>query len=948
MIIHDIHIKGFGKWQEQVFTFAPGLNLFYAPNEAGKSTLLQALVASLYGMKKDFIKVSRYLEEYDRYYPWHQTSYETIVRYTLADQHFRLHRILDKEREQMKLYLEPELTEALALYKEDRRREYNVIEKHLGLNRSLFTDITWIKREGLKAAGHLLPNLAQQGEVDPAVQGVLATLEQEYSAIGKKENAENTLWGKVNRQWQQANQALQQAEEIWHTNKHLHQSVIDWQKEEELIQARYETLSKRLAYHQHFMEIWQEWWAYTYQTRHSSQLIRWLTDSTEILPSLYNGTPELIENHRSTQQQLALLEQEKMVDQEKVNADGVDAYESNRIETGAKGEPEEAVDKPAEWVKHDELAQEDVEQLNRDYQLARTMYKHLEDLRHQRYQQENLLAQLKATLQKKISIHDKSEEQIQLLQQSPQLAYYDELMAIQAENYLRQNKLDEVELFVSVGSRSAKHRKQQLERSKQQTARTKTKMPLLVWIGGEIAIVTAIWSIWMVIEQRWDIGKIGAGIALISGLLGMTSYLLYKFKGKSKVIDNSLGNSQVLQIPETVQQWLTLMDIQSGEQVRTLREKYVRLQHCRREIEDISQDIDEQASSLSKIPSEIKELQQQFDHSEQALLQLIEQEQKQITTLTTIFSVYQVDNWEEFTDKRESLLVKNHVLTANQGQLQEIERLEEELHAERLRAEQSSYMERQEQQRQTLLLNWAEKIREAMLITKEINEHEQATSLQEAKELEQQLVLLRERIARARGEIGQRDQSSWARAKTAFDEAEMAVEEVQLRRDSLQIARDTLQEAMREWHREISPDVSQIASEVTSHVTEGRYQDVRIDPINQFSMKVIEPELHRVIDQEKLSNGMQDQLYFAQRIAFILQISKAKEPLPIFLDDHFVHYDERRLHSTVAYLLALAETHQIFLFSCQQREMLLLGEQLKNHPRHQLHNWYNKVANSNT
>ncbi|XOS91917.1 ATP-binding protein [Brevibacillus laterosporus] len=52
MIIEDLHIKGFGKWQERTFTFAPGLNLFYAPNEAGKTTLLQALVASLYGMKK--------------------------------------------------------------------------------------------------------------------------------------------------------------------------------------------------------------------------------------------------------------------------------------------------------------------------------------------------------------------------------------------------------------------------------------------------------------------------------------------------------------------------------------------------------------------------------------------------------------------------------------------------------------------------------------------------------------------------------------------------------------------------------------------------------------------------------------------------------------------------------------------------------------------------------
>lgn len=943
MIIEDLHIKGFGKWQERTFTFAPGLNLFYAPNEAGKTTLLQALVASLYGMKKDFIKVSRYLDEYDRYYPWHHASYETIVRYTLANQQFRLHRVLDKEREQMKLYLEPELTEALALYKEDRRREYNFIEKHLGLNRSLFTDITWIKREGLQAPEHLLPNLAQEGIIDPAVQGVLAALEQEYSVIGKKDNAENTRWGKANRQWQQARQALQQAEEIWQTNQHLHQSVVVWQKEEELIQKRYDMLAKQLTDHQRFMEVWQQWWTYTYQTSHSDHVARWLTDSTNSLPIIYNETPELIECHQSTQQQLAWLEQELGQ-----HTEGGDVIAQTQKEAAVKEELEEATDNLGEWTKRNDLRQEaELEQVNHDYQIARAMNKSLEDVRQQRYQQEILLAQLKATLQNKKSVHAASKEYTHLLQESPQLAYYDDVVAIQAENYLRHNRFDEVDLFVSVSSRRAKTRKQKLEQSKQETARVHSKIPLRIWVSGEIALVTAIWSTWMIIEQRWDLVKIGGGITIFAGLLSIIFYFLYKKKISRKTKETNFQTTQVSQIPESVQQWLSRMNIHSAEQLRTLREKYVRLQHCEREIEAFTQEKEEQATLLSKLDLEIGELQQQIEQAHQTLQQLIEQEQNQIEKLAALFSVHQVDNWEEFTDKREALLVEIHVLSANQGQLQAIERLEEELQVERLRAEQSAYIEKQEEHRQALLLNWAEKTRKAMLVSKEIKEHEHTTDLQEAKELEDQLDQLRERIARARGEIGQRDQSSWARAKTDFDEAESVLEEVQVRRDSLQIARDTLQEAMKVWHREVSPDVSQIASEVMNRITEGRYQDVRIDPTNQFSIKVIEPDLHRVIHQEKLSNGMQDQLYFAQRIAFILQISKAKEPLPIFLDDHFVHYDERRLQSTIAYLLTLAQTHQIFLFSCQQREMLLLSEQIKNHPRHQLHNWYNKEANRN-
>ncbi|MDN9011715.1 AAA family ATPase [Brevibacillus laterosporus] len=943
MIIEDIHMKGFGKWQERTFTFAPGLNLFYAPNEAGKSTLLQALLASLYGMKKDFIKVSRYLDEYDRYYPWHHSSYETIVRYTLANQQFRLHRVLDKEREQIKLFLEPELTEALALYKEDRRREYNFIEKHLGLNRSLFTDITWIKREGLQAPEHLLPSLAQEGVIDPAVQGVLAALEQEYSAIGKKDNAENTRWGKANRQWQQARQALQQAEEIWQVNKHLHQSLTEWQKEEEQIQKKYDMQAKLLTEHQQFMEVWQHWWTYTYETTHSDHVARWLTEAIRALPIIYSEVPELVECHQSTQQRLARLELEIGQYPE---AGGVIGQTPK--EAGVREELEKAANPLEEWNKQNELHKDaELEQVNHDYQIARTIYKSLEDTRQQRYQQEVLLAQLKAALQNKKSVDAASKELTHLLQEVPQLAYYDEVVAMQTENYLRQNRVDEVDLFVSMSSRRAKTRKQKLEQSKQET-RAASKIPLHVWVSGETALVTAIWSTWMIIEQRWDLVRIGSVITMIAGLLCFIFYFLYKNKLSRKRKEANIQTAQVSQIPESVSQWISRMNIDSAEQVRTLREKYVRLQHCKQELETVTQENEEQATLISKLHVEISELQQEIGQAQQTLQQLIEQEQIQSERLTVIFSVHQVDNWEEFTDKREALLVELHVLSANQGQLQAIERLEEELQVERLRAEQSAFIEQKEKDRQALLLNWAEKTRNAMLISKEKKEHEQAEGLEEAKKLEQQLAHVRERIARARGELGQQDQSSLARAKTAFEEAELALEEVQLRRDSLQLARDTLQEAMRVWHREVSPDVSQIASEVTSQITEGRYQDVRIDPTNQFSIKVIEPNLHRVIPQEKLSNGMQDQLYFAQRIAFILQISKAKEPLPIFLDDHFVHYDDQRLQSTLAYLLTLAQTHQIFLFSCQQREMLLLSEQIKNHPRHQLHNWYNKEASSNT
>ena len=49
----DLRLNGFGKLEKHHLSFAPGLNLVYGPNEAGKSTLQSALLTMLYGFYDD-------------------------------------------------------------------------------------------------------------------------------------------------------------------------------------------------------------------------------------------------------------------------------------------------------------------------------------------------------------------------------------------------------------------------------------------------------------------------------------------------------------------------------------------------------------------------------------------------------------------------------------------------------------------------------------------------------------------------------------------------------------------------------------------------------------------------------------------------------------------------------------------------------------------------------
>jgi len=72
-----LQIDGFGRLAGHAIDFAPGLTIVYGENEAGKSTLARAILASLYGVGRK--------EERDAWRPWSGARYATILQYTLAD-----------------------------------------------------------------------------------------------------------------------------------------------------------------------------------------------------------------------------------------------------------------------------------------------------------------------------------------------------------------------------------------------------------------------------------------------------------------------------------------------------------------------------------------------------------------------------------------------------------------------------------------------------------------------------------------------------------------------------------------------------------------------------------------------------------------------------------------------------------------------------------------------
>ena len=50
MILRSIECENFGRYQQQTFELRRGMNLIVGPNEAGKSTLVEAIPAGMCGL----------------------------------------------------------------------------------------------------------------------------------------------------------------------------------------------------------------------------------------------------------------------------------------------------------------------------------------------------------------------------------------------------------------------------------------------------------------------------------------------------------------------------------------------------------------------------------------------------------------------------------------------------------------------------------------------------------------------------------------------------------------------------------------------------------------------------------------------------------------------------------------------------------------------------------
>ena len=147
------------------------------------------------------------------------------------------------------------------------------------------------------------------------------------------------------------------------------------------------------------------------------------------------------------------------------------------------------------------------------------------------------------------------------------------------------------------------------------------------------------------------------------------------------------------------------------------------------------------------------------------------------------------------------------------------------------------------------------------------------------------------------------------------------------------LGKHLLDRAMHIYEQEKQPSVLKRASRYVQQLTEGQYIRV-LAPIGKESIEV-ERRDGRRFEPAFLSRGTVEQLYLAMRFALAEEYTR-QALLPLVLDDIFVNFDPYRTRAAIRALAEIADTRQIFFFTCHTHICTLFKEENVLHTRIEL------------
>lgn len=194
MRIQRIELPGFGSLSGFNCDLGPGLNLLYGENEAGKSTLQQAVCAMLYGFFENDRALRDETARHERFRPWGGGPYRGALSYELDDgRAFEVRRDFSTTDIITQVIDSALGADVTAQFGRGRHGNIPFARKHLGMSRGVFQSCAFIsqgeifdldRNAGPSEIGDAIAALADSARRDVSAAKAIERLEAAMSRVG--------------------------------------------------------------------------------------------------------------------------------------------------------------------------------------------------------------------------------------------------------------------------------------------------------------------------------------------------------------------------------------------------------------------------------------------------------------------------------------------------------------------------------------------------------------------------------------------------------------------------------------------------------------------------------------------------------------------------------------------------------------------------------------------
>ena len=197
MKIKNIKINGYGNIENKDINLEEGINIIHGANESGKSTLLNYIISSFYGISRN--KDGKALSDYEKYKPWNSNEFSGRISYKLENgEEYEIFRDFNKKNP--KIYND-KLEDISDRFETDKKDGSKFFIEQMGIDKQMYLSTVVSTQEEVRLDEknqnmliQKIANLAGTGEDNVSYKKALIKLQEKIrDEIGTNKTSQKPI-----------------------------------------------------------------------------------------------------------------------------------------------------------------------------------------------------------------------------------------------------------------------------------------------------------------------------------------------------------------------------------------------------------------------------------------------------------------------------------------------------------------------------------------------------------------------------------------------------------------------------------------------------------------------------------------------------------------------------------------------------------------------------------